>query len=140
MAHCAATKKKVFIPDWYEWERRQVIEEIEAGAYRLDVKVEVDALPNAKNFIPCGEGKLHHGEDGFKLTYANYETGKEDTLKISPRQSYSVHTEYDYRGKGQCITLSTVDQTLFLFPREEGFHATKIQFATEYLYEREESF
>ena len=132
-----SNEKKVFIPDWYEWERRQVIEEIEAGAYRLDIKVEVDALPNAKNFIPCGEGKLHHGEDGFKLTYANYETGKEDTLKISPRQSYSVHTEYDYRGKGQCITLSTVDQTLFLFPRGEGFHATKIQFATEYLYERE---
>lgn len=130
-------QKNVFIPDWYEWERRQVIEEIEAGEYKLDIKVEVEALPNAKNFIPCGEGFLHHGLDGFKLTYCNYETGKEDTLKISPRQSYSVHTEYDYRGKGQCITLSTVDQTLFLFPREEGFNATKIQFATEYLYDRE---
>jgi hypothetical protein len=46
----------------------------------------------------------------------------------------SVHTEYDYRGKGQCITLSTLDNTYFLFPTEAGFNATKIQFATEYLY------
>ena len=46
----------------------------------------------------------------------------------------SIHTEYDYRGKGQCVTLSTVDNTYFIYPLEEGFNATKIQFAVEYFY------
>ena len=48
----------------------------------------------------------------------------------------SIHTEYDYRGKGQCITLSTLDNTYFIYPLEYGFNATKIQFATQYLYEK----
>lgn len=76
------------IPDWYEWEREQVIGEIKEGTYRLKAK---------------------------------------------------IHTEYNYRGKGQCVTLSTLDNTYFLFPIEDGFNATKIQFATEYLYEAAKS-
>ena len=44
----------------------------------------------------------------------------------------SIHTEYDYRGKGPCVTLSTRSNTYFLFPLEDGFNATKIQFAVEY--------
>ena len=46
----------------------------------------------------------------------------------------SIHTEYDYRGKGQCVVLSVPDDTYFLFPLEKKFNATKIQFAVEYLY------
>ncbi len=40
------------IPDWYEWQRKTVDEEIDAGEYLLDTKVLVESLPNAKNFIP----------------------------------------------------------------------------------------
>ena len=40
----------------------------------LDMKVHVEALPNAKNFIDCGEGHLHHDQEGFKLTFMDYET------------------------------------------------------------------
>ena len=129
-------EEECYIPDWYEWQREQVKEEIDSHKYNLDCKVEVQALPNAKNFIDCGIGHLIHNEDGFKLTFNDYLVGKENTLTWTPASCYSIHTEYNYRGKGQCVTLSTLDNTYFLFPLEEGFNATKIQFATEYLYEK----
>ncbi len=60
------------IPDWYEWERKQVEEEISWGAYRLDVRVRVQSLPNAVNFIELGEGRLRHSGEGFALTFTDY--------------------------------------------------------------------
>ena len=118
------------IPDWYEYQREEVKKEIDEGRYLLDMTVSIQALPNAKNFIDLGQGRVRHDRNGFQLLFRD--GGK---LCFSPQQMTSIHTEYDYRGKGQCITLSTVDNTYFLFPKEQGFNATKIQFATEYLYE-----
>jgi len=123
------------IPNWYEWERQQVINEIEKGIYSLNVKVHIESLPNAINFIDLGEGILKHDKNGFDLTFKDYGEDKEKTLHFSPISMTSIHTEYNYRGKGQCVTLSTLDNTYFLFPRGEGFNATKIQFVTEYLYD-----
>ncbi|MCD7741460.1 MAG: hypothetical protein LUI06_04585 [Ruminococcus sp.] len=125
------------IPDWYEWERKCVIAEIELGKYMLDTRVHIESLPNAVNFIDLGEGRLIHNNNGFTLTFTDYGQSTPTTLEFSPLSMTSVHTEYSYRGKGQCITLSTLDNTYFLFPLEKGFNATKIQFAAEYLYERE---
>ena len=69
----------------------------------------------------------------FDLTLYNYRTDKTETLHFAPKSTISIHTEYDYRGKGQCVTLSTLDDTFFIYPMEDGFNATKIQFATEYM-------
>ena len=129
-------KESIHILDWYEWERRNVIKQIEDGKYNLDTIVNIESLPNAINFINLGEGRLKHNTDGFFLTFKDYGEDKEKTLHFPPMSMISVHTEYDYRKKGQCITLSTVDNTYFLFPKEFGFNSTKIQFATEYLYEK----
>lgn len=127
------------IPDWYEWQRVQVKQMIDAGQYCLDVSVEIESLPNAKNFIPLGRGRLVHTAEGFSLTFRDYGETNEKTLLFPSLTMTSVHTEYDYRGKGQCITLSTVDNTYFLYPLEAGFQATKIQFATEYFYKRQKA-
>ena len=123
------------IPNWYEWERSQVMKEIDKGTYFLNIKVHIEALPNAVNFIDLGEGMLRHDMNGFELTFKDYGEDAGKTLHFSSISMTSIHTEYNYRGKGQCVTLSTLDNTYFLFPRGEGFNATKIQFATEYLYE-----
>lgn len=124
------------IPDWYEWERECVTKEIDCGEYGLDMRVRIESLPNAVNFIDLGEGRLVHNENGFKLIFCDYGDTEEKTLSFAPLTMTSVHTEYDYRGKGQCITLSTLDNTYFIYPLEKGFNATKIQFAAEYLYEK----
>lgn len=125
---------EIRIPDWYEDIRKDVHREIDEGLYSLDIKVNVVALPNSVNFIDCGEGRLVHNEKGFTLTFNDYRQEKEITLHFAPKSTVSVHTEYNYRDKfGECITLSTLDDTYFLYPLEEGFSATKIQFAAEYL-------
>ena len=121
------------ITEWYEWQREQVQREIDEGNYLLDCKVQIEALPNAVNFIDLGEGRLVHKKEGFYLTFRDYGEKEEKTMFFPSKNMVSIHTEYDYRGKGQCVTLSTTTNTYFLFPRSEGFNATKIQFATEYL-------
>lgn len=124
------------IPDWYEWERGQVIKEIDSGNYGLDLHVKIESLPNAVNFIDLGVGRLIHNSDGFKLIFRDYGDTEEREMTFAPLNMTSIHTEYNYRGKGQCVTLSTLDNTYFIYPLEDGFNATKIQFATEYLYEK----
>ena len=47
---------------------------------------------------------------------------------------YSCHIEYDYFKKGDCIDLSTLDDTYYLFPKGKDFSVTKIALATEELF------
>lgn len=123
------------IPDWYEWERIQVEQEISMGKYQADFRVRVQSLPNAVNFIELGEGRLRHNRDGFSLTFTDYGESGPKTLRFSARSTFSIHTEYNYRGQGECITLSTPDNTYFLYPLEDGLSATKLQFAAEFLWQ-----
>lgn len=132
----AAGEASRHIPDWYEWQRLQVHRAIDSGEYHLDQRVKIESLPNAKNFIDLHEGRLLHGQDGYSLTFREYGEAVPKTLHFPPGATFSIHTEYDYRGKGQCITLSTLDNTYFIYPLEPGFNVTKLQFATEALYGR----
>ena len=157
--------EKIHIPDWYEWERKTVEDEIKNGNYKLDCLVHVESLPNAKNFINCGTGHLIHNADGFYLTFKDYGKSEVETLFFASETLISLHTEYAYRDKyGMCITLATLDNTYYLFPKQNEkvaaelsakhmnppvedpnqfgdveekysfFNPTKIQFATEYFY------
>jgi hypothetical protein len=128
-----SSKEKVHIPDWYEWQRQQVEREIQQHNYWLQVAVEVEALPNAVNFIKLGTGWLEHTKDGFRLSLANQT--EQSPLVFTPRETFSIHTEYDYRNKGPCIVLSTLDNSYFIFSKERQFNPTKLQFAAEYLYQ-----
>ncbi|HNY31059.1 MAG TPA: lysophospholipid acyltransferase family protein [Fibrobacteria bacterium] len=121
----------IHIPDWYEWQRREVESEIAAGTYGLSMRVRIESLPNAVNFIDLGEGRLAHTPEGFALTFVEHGDTEAKTLLFPSAGMFSIHTETDYRQKGQCVTLSTLDNTYFLFPLEPGFNATRIQFATE---------
>lgn len=132
----AAWYTHIDIPAWYAWQRENVEEEVHAGKYYLEERVRIEALPNARNFIDLGEGRLVHDGRGFRMIYSDYD-GKKRVLELPPSATYSVHTEYDYRKKGQCITLSTLDNTFFIFPLEKReFNATKIQFAAEALHKQ----
>ncbi|SKA00258.1 Purine-cytosine permease [Pilibacter termitis] len=127
----------IHIPDWYEHERKMVEKEIKEQRYFFKCLVKIEALPNGENFIPMGVGTLFHDKRGFVLQFheENYE-GKKEML-FQAHTTPSLHTEYDYRGKGQAIVLSTLDNSYFLFPveSEEGnFNVTKLLFATEFLY------
>ena len=123
------------IPDWYEWERENVRREVEAGTYSSGVlPVRVDSLPNAKRFLPLGEGTMVHDMDGF--TVRGQDAGGQPFEMLKPVPSlYSCHIEYEYLGKfGDCVDLNTLEDTWYIYPHDAPFSVTKMALATEELY------
>lgn len=118
------------IPDWYEFQRQEVHGQIEHGQYKLNEMVGVEALPSEKGFVSMGEGQLEHNPDGFALTFEN------DQSDIFFPHRYALHVEYNYRGKGDCVVLSTRDCCYYLYPLQEKCSVTRIQFAAEYYYQK----
>lgn len=119
------------ISDWYEWQRREAVCEWREIKKPLCFSVRVEALPNAKGFVPLGEGRLTLDEDAFTLKI------KEKRVVFLHHVRESVQTEYDYRKRGECIVLSTTDCCYYLYPSkhnpsDKAFHATWIQFVGEY--------
>ena len=43
------------IPDWFDWQRKQVEKQIEAGTYRFEDEVDVHSLPHIWGYIPLGK-------------------------------------------------------------------------------------
>lgn len=121
------------IPDWYEWQRKCVREEIEDGIYSLDVPCKIKSLPNSKGFVNVGDGRLVHNDDGFRLQ-GDWK-GTLWNLEIPSSSIYSVHIEYNYKKEHRdCIDLSTLNDTFFIYPKGEDFSVTKISLATEELF------
>lgn len=144
LASCDGVTEFHHIPDWYEWQREEVTKQIESGNYILKTEVTIEALPNEKGFIDLGCGTLEHTHNGFYLTFSE----TKESLSFSSSAMTSVQTEYDYKGKGECIVLSTKDCCYYIYPlthkacRSEvqehpttkEFNVTKIQFAAEAFY------
>lgn len=120
------------IPDWYEWEREMVRQEIIKGKYYIDIPVVIDSLPSANGFYRFGEGMLTHGEDGFVLS-GNFR-GEPFVFRRRVADNYSVHIEYNYANKGNFVSISDNDDTYYLFPQVTPDIVTKIHFAVEELH------
>lgn len=123
------------IPDWYEFERSQVRKQIEEGSYQFEDDVIIDSLPNAKGYIRLGDGHLKHDANGFVLTGTEFDQPLH--LIKEPLSLYSLHIEYDYFGKGDCVDLSTLDDTYYIYPKNRKNVVTKLHFAVEELFKIE---
>ena len=120
------------LPDWYEWEREKVREEILSGAYKTEDTVLVDSLPNSKGFIDMGEGKFVHDTNGLRVEFDENGTHKVFTKEIL--ENYSCHIEFDYNGKGDGVSFSKGDDTYYFFFKNLKNVIVKIHFAVEELY------
>ncbi len=122
------------IPDWYEWERQQVRDEVLSGTYYFSGQVTVDSLPNAQRFIRLGEGMMVHNMDGFCVAGKTADGAPFEMVKTVP-SLYSCHIEYEYLGKhGDCVDLNTLSDTWYIYPHDCEFSVTKMALATEELY------
>jgi len=124
------------IPDWFEFERKMVRRQIEEGTYFFRDRVMVDSLPNAKGYIRLGEATLTHSSEGFVLE--KLEGDRQFRLEKKPSSLYSLHIEFDYFGKGDCLDLSTIEDTFYLYPLTAQNAVTKLQFAVEEMYKFQE--
>jgi len=116
------------IPDWFEWQREQVKQEIMQGNYNVELEVNIDMLPNSTGFYRIGKGTLIHNSEGYQLIAENLHI-------IKPVISnFGVHIEYDYFGRGDGISFSTNDDTYYMYPIDQTYSVTKFHLATEELY------
>lgn len=124
------------VPDWFEWEREQVTEQIEAGTYSFEDEVEVYSLPRCWRFMKLGRAKLtHDAENGFRLEGVYRDSRYH--IQRTPSETNSLHIEYDYcyLKPHDCVDISTENDSFYCYPQKQNV-VTKLAFATEALYQR----
>lgn len=125
-----------FPTDWYEWQRENVRAEVAAGNYSFESEVLIDSLPNSQGFVPMGKGWLSHNKDGMSLRGSH--AGQDFEVFKSIQSLYSIHVEYNYIDKQRdCVDISTLEDTYFVYPLSEDSSVTKIALAVEELYQRQ---
>jgi hypothetical protein len=120
------------VPDWYKFQREQVRKAILDGTYEIKTDVVVDSLPNAKGLVTLGNAKFTHNLNGFVLE-GNFD-GEEFKLHKPVDTMYAIHIEWNFHGHPEAISLSTIEDTFFLYPIDLRNIATKVRIATEELY------
>ena len=129
------------IPDWTKWERENVRSEVRSGKYRFEDEVTVHTLPNAKKFYDQGKGRLVQTVEGTRLECTAY--GEKKELFWAGTELESIHIEYDYPWNkkkyrknvfGDCVDISTTDDSYWCHPVNKRDQLTKLSFATEEIY------
>lgn len=133
----ALTGKTEFshVPDWFEWERTQVREQIRRGEYSFSDDVEIYSQPRCWKFEYLGDGKLTHDvKEGFIVE--GFYRGEKYHIQRKPIQTNSLHIEYDYcyLKPLDCVDISTENDSFYCYPKKENV-VTKLAFATEEIYQ-----
>ena len=121
------------IPDWSNWERACVREEINNGTYYFEDDVRIETLPNAWKFYKQGMGKLIQTPEETRIECNYY--GEPYVLRRSAKSLESMHIEYDYLGRGDCVDISIPDDSFWCYLTKRDA-ITKISFATEEIHKR----
>ena len=122
------------IPDWFEWERQQVCEQIARGEYSFCDEVDIYSLPRCWKYEHLGKGKLTHDpENGFVIE--GFYNGEKFYINRQPHQINSLHVEYDYCyiKPFDCVDISTENDSFYCYPTKQNV-ITKLGFATEEFY------
>ena len=122
------------IPDWYEWQRSQVRDQILRGEYEYEDTVQVYSLPRCWRFIPLGKARVRHDpENGFTLE--GHYRGAVYRIVRPPKATNSLHVEYDFHRlrHENCFDISTENDSFYCFPTNPRV-ITKLALATEEIY------
>ncbi len=118
------------IPDWYDWQRECVKDEISNGTYKLDVDVDICIMNDMKCLYRVGTGHLTHDINGFHLTGCD---GKLDYVQ-KPIASYSLYSDFYWYEIGDVICIGNQKLLYYCFPKNCGDVVAKTRLATEELY------
>lgn len=120
------------IPHWSNWQRECIRKEIEEGTYYFEDKVKVETLPGSLRFYKQGEGTLIQTREGTTLTCNYY--GQPYTLFRSAKSLESMHIEYDYLKRGDCVDISIPEDSFWCYVSKKDC-ITKLSYATEEIYQ-----
>ena len=113
------------IPDWFEWQRQVIKNQIINDEYEVSIDVVIEMLPNSTGFYRIGEGKLIHNNVGVTLIHKDF------TLKRKTKTLFGIHIEYDYFDKGDCVSISSLTDTFYIYAKDQTFNVTKLHFGVE---------
>ncbi len=118
------------VPDWYDWQRQVVREELQAGTYRLETDVDIGIMVDYNAIYMVGSGKLIHDSEGFQLT------GCEGKLSYrqGPLACYSLYADYYWYEIGDVICIGNQEILYYCFPKNCGDVVAKTRLAAEELY------
>ncbi len=121
--------KFTHIPDWYNWQRECVRQELLNNDYYLELPVDIGILTDYKALYRVGQGTLFHDKNGFRLIGCNGEL--EYTQK--PTHSYSLNSDYFWYEIGDVIGIGNKEKLYYCFPKIPH-PVAKTRLATEELY------
>lgn len=122
--------KFTHIPDWFDWQRDQVREELQSGIYHLELPVDIYVLMNSKGLYQIGEGTLTHNKEGFRLVGCD---GALD-YKHSPNTAHSLNADFYWYEIGDMICVGDDKMQYCCFPQSKENIVAKTRLATEELY------
>lgn len=121
------------IPDWYEWERKCVRQEILDGTYKFEDNVHIHSLPGVE-FIDLGEGKVTHDlENGFIVT--GHYNGHDFRIQRTTKSLFTLHNEFicGKLDKSDAFDVSVKNDSFYCIPSKKDV-VLKLMFATEEAY------
>ena len=125
------------IPDWYDWQRKEVRAGLQDGTYSLDVDVDIYVLKDLKCIYKVGDGHLHHGSSGFYLEGC----GGKLQYEQKPKASYSLYADYYWYEIGDMICIGNMKCLYYCFPKDQSLDVVaNTRIATEELYKMKNNF
>lgn len=119
------------IPDWCDWERDCVKNEVEAGTYAISSKVKICMTVDYKSVYDVGQGSLLHNETGFVLSDASGKVLYEQ----KPLFSHSVCADLYWYERGDVIGIGPKGMTHYCI-FEEPWQVYKARLGAEELYKK----
>ncbi len=119
------------IPDWYSWQKKEVLKELENASYLIDTEVEIGVMVNYKAIYMVGSGRLVHNNEGFTLTGCNGEL----SYTQKPLSSYGLYADYLWYEIGDAICIGTKDCLYYCFPKGK-VSVAKARIAAEEMYKK----
>ena len=118
------------VPNWYNWQRENVRQELSSHKYSLDLPVRIGMLVDTKAIYFIGNGTLRHNENGFVL---KSDDGRLEYKQV-PKHSYSLYSDYYWYEIGDMICIGDKDTLYYCFPTNEKNVAAKARIAAEEMY------
>lgn len=120
-------------PDWYEWQRECVRQEILDGTYYFEDTVHAFSLPG-DTFIDLGEARVTHDfENGFVIE--GHYNGNDYRIQRATKTLYTLHIEFDFGklDKQDCFDVSVKNDSIYCIANKKDV-GTKLMLATEEMY------
>ena len=116
------------VPDWYNWERTMVREELIADKYHLDCECDVCAMVDTYSIYSLGKGRLIHDKTGLTL----FDEEQKLIYHHPWNTSYTVNADFYWYQIADTVSIGDRKGLYYCFPKNES--VTKIRLAAEELY------